>query len=222
MIAPVPEVGAPREPDVRRVPRRRRDGTVDHRPAPVELAREERRVLVLGGISTPRRSYDPEVAGGREADERAAVGVPGVDDQVLVAAHGDAGILDAEALGLRVERRQHAPLRVDHPVGEAVGAPRRAEVGEARSVLDANQEHGLVAHATDPGIEDRVDGRGPAGCREDRVSLVPQQIAASDSSRGMLRQPINEYTLSSVRTRPHRRTARPDETVSMPTTPRQH
>ena len=138
VIAPVAEVGAPREPDVRRVPRRRRDRTVDQRPAPVELAREECRVFVLGGHHHAAALVRPKVAGGREADERTAVGVAGVDDQVLVTAAGDARVLDAEALGLRGERRLQAVFGFDHPVREAVGAPRRTEVGDAGAVLDAN------------------------------------------------------------------------------------
>ena len=71
--------------------------------------------LSSGGISDPAALVAAEVAGRGQADERAAVRVAGVGDQVLVAAAGDAGILDSEAL-CPVEQRMEAALRLDRPV----------------------------------------------------------------------------------------------------------
>ena len=184
MVAPVSEVGAPGQPDVGRLPGRRRDRTVDECPAPFEPTREQGRILVFGGHQHAAPLIRAKVAGRREADERTTVGVPGVDDQVLVAGAGDPSILDSEALGLRGELRQQAEVGLDHPVREAVGAPGRAEMGDAGAILDANQKHGLVVQAADAGIEDGVDRRGPVGRREDGIALVPLAGALRDPSRG--------------------------------------
>ena len=173
VIAPVLQVGAPREPDVRCPPRHRRDRPVEQRPASVELTWEERRILVLGRHQHSAPLIRREVSRGGETDEWPAVRVAGVDDQLLVAAAGDAGILDAEALSCRVELRQHAARGVDHPACEAVRTPRRAKMGETGTVLDANQKDGFVVQPRGGRIEDRIDGGRPARRREDRVPVVP-------------------------------------------------
>ena len=129
------------------------DRAVDEGPAPVELAREEGRVLVLGRHQHAAPLVRAEVAGGREADERAAARVAGVDDHVLVAAPGDPRVLDAEALRLRLDVGQQAPVGVDRPVLETVGAAGNAEMGEPGAVLDAREQERLAPRRVTPGLK---------------------------------------------------------------------
>jgi hypothetical protein len=161
---------------------------VDQRPAAVELAREQRGVLVLRRHDDASPLIRAEVPRGREADKGAHVRVARVHDHVLVAAGRDPRVLDPEPLRLRLDLRQQPPVGLDDPVRQAVGAAGHAEMGEARAVLDADEQEGLAAEPGDAGIEDRVDRVWPLGRGENRIPLV-----ASEELRG------HQVTTSNIR-----------------------
>ena len=134
VVAPVAQVGRVREPHVRAAAQRR--GPVDHRPAAVEPAREQRRVLVLGRHHRAEPADAPEVARHRQRDERSAAAVGGVGDRPFLALRepGQPRILAAPGLlGVAVDVGAQERLGIEAPVRDAVARCARRGAGRSRA-----------------------------------------------------------------------------------------
>jgi hypothetical protein len=147
---------------------------LDQGPAAAESIREQRGVLVFGRHEHPASLERREVAGRRQADERAGTRIAGEDDHVLVIAQRDPRILDSKPLRVGREIWKKA-IGIDRPVGQAIRAAGNAEMGEAGAILHADEEDRLVAETGDAGVKDGVDGVRPVGRPEDRIALVPSK-----------------------------------------------
>ena len=143
------------------LPRLRRDRPVDEREPAVERARKESGILVLRRHQRTVPLERLEVARRSEPDERPGARVTGVHDHVLVAAERDAGILDPVALRLGLDIGEQAPVDVDRPPLEPVGAARDAEVRQPGPVLDADEQQRLAVDSRRAGVEDGIDGVRP-------------------------------------------------------------
>ena len=167
VVAPVAQVGRVRDPHVRAAAHRRRP--MDHRPAAVDPAGEEGRVLVLGRHHRAELADLREVVGHRQRDERAAPAVGGVGDGPVVAlrrARSGAGPrsprspLDALGFGLRSAGSGSKRQSVTPSLLRATcrwEMPRRSSTRRSRSVSSADQRRARV--------EDRVGAVGHAGRR---------------------------------------------------------
>ncbi len=92
----------------------------------------------------------------------------------------DPRILDPESFLLRLDLGKQAPVGLDNPVRQAVGTAGDAEVGEACTVLDADEQQRLAFEACRTGVEDGVDGVRPVGRAEDRIARVtPEKLGGS-------------------------------------------
>ena len=152
---------------------------MDHRPAAVEAAREEGRVLVLGRHD---RSEATDLRKSRvvaSADERPAAAVGRVGDRPFLALGqpGDARVLAAPGLlGIAIDVGLEERLGIEPPVGDAVGAAGDVELGDPAEVLDADEEDRLVPDSGGAGIEDRVRGIRDVGRRQDGVrGVAPEE-----------------------------------------------
>ena len=170
---PVAEVGAPREPDVARGPRRHGPRTVEQRVAPAEALGEQGGVLVLGRKQHAAALVRPEVGRGCQTDERPARRVARVDDQVLAVELRDPWILDPAALGLRLEVGQEGSVGIDGPPAEPVGASSDPEIRVPRVVLDPDEEQRLATDHHGRRIEDGVHPPRPLNRRQDRIGVIP-------------------------------------------------
>ncbi len=177
VVAPVAEVRGIRDPDVGVAPQR--GGPVEHRPAAVEPAREDRRVLVLRRHDRAFAADVTEVARHGQRHEGTPVAIGRVGDRPVLELRqpGEPRILAAPdllrvALRLRLKQR----LCVDAPVRGAIAAACHHEVRDPPHVLDADEEHGVVA---DPGrarVEDRVGAVGQIRDGDQGVGgMAPEQ-----------------------------------------------
>ena len=158
-----------------------RRGAVDHDPAAVEQAREERRVLVVRRHHRAQPPHFAEVLGHCQRHERPAVAVRGVGDRPFLAVRQvhQARILAAPDL-LRMSRVRREQRRLVHPpVPHSVEAASYLEAGDSPEVLDPQQQDGLVADPRGAGVEDRVCRIRDVVGGDDRVRRMPGEEVSS-------------------------------------------
>ena len=206
VVAPVAEVGRERDPHVGPAPERR--GAMDHRPAAVEPAREQRRILVLGRHRRAQPADLGEVAGHRQRHERSAAAVRRVGDRPLLPLREprQPGILAAPdllrvILGSRGEQRRRRrtasptrrprsarPTRCEMPRRSSTRA-RSTVSSPTRAAPGLNTE--LARYGSWRGRDDRVRGmaleqRGGVGVHGLHPRLMRQRCAIAGRSRARM------------------------------------
>ena len=156
-------------------PPRKRRGSVDHRPAPVEPAREQRGVLVLGRHRRAEPADLLEVARHRQRDQRPATAVGGVGDRPLLAFRepGQAGVLAApDLLGVASGSGASSGSASNRQSVTPSALRATTQVRDAPQVLDPHQQDGVLAHRAAPGLNTELARYGSMGDRQDRVGGV--------------------------------------------------
>src|SRR5580658_5465753 len=152
---------------------------MQERKVPVDAARQQSGILVVGLHDEPAPFEMAKVLGQDEGDPRPPFAERGVGDRVLskLLDECDPRVLDPpELFGVTLRVGAKRGLGIDHPAGHAVLGSRGAQVRMPAAIFDAAEEQRRAVR--EPGrarVEYGMDRVGPIGRRQNGIGGVPAE-----------------------------------------------